>query len=288
MSRIGAGFFKDRKKPALVLSSLVVLLALTGGVPAQGLTEDAVILMGWEDPTPFTEINGIPTPIAEGSVIGEAVPSGELCLVVQPIMVGEWVLDEASSHSKISWEFDSNCRAVVTDISTGGLTGPPPSDGTSVDQLGVPLPEIYEPLCNNLNYGCPRHAASAHRHTVWVKYTIFEQFNVTATESYDQMSYYQNQNSVYGGHNPSGYCYHSGFPGWHIENCHYRWNPYGPNSVWMQGSGHYWNNNPPRPNYTMESRVIAYSGPPGWVKSCWLSQGSIPRSWGSECNGART
>ena len=63
------------------------------------------------------------------------------------------------------------------------------------------------------------HSASEHTHTMWTKHTILEQFNVTATEVYTQINFYQNTSAVYSPFGSDGWCYASAFPGWVINSC---------------------------------------------------------------------
>jgi hypothetical protein len=58
-----------------------------------------------------------------------------------------------------------------------------------------------------------------HDHDGWVKWTIYEQFNVRATEVYLRIGYYQDTWSVQNPTYRDGYCWHSDFPGWSIGRC---------------------------------------------------------------------
>lgn len=60
-----------------------------------------------------------------------------------------------------------------------------------------------------------------HTHIGEVKYTIFEQFGVTATETFISNSYDETYATVRNNQYFDGYCYHSGFPRWNIKKCFY-------------------------------------------------------------------
>lgn len=56
----------------------------------------------------------------------------------------------------------------------------------------------------------------------WVKSTLLEQFGVTAIESYDSVTYTQESSSPHAlgnGAPAGGYCYHSLFPFWYLQEC---------------------------------------------------------------------
>ena len=51
----------------------------------------------------------------------------------------------------------------------------------------------------------------------WVGCTTLEQFDVPATYVYAHLYYWEEDDSVSGGHSPYAYCWNSWFPGWTIE-----------------------------------------------------------------------
>lgn len=131
----------------------------------------------------------------------------------------------------------------------------------------------------------PRVAVANHsKYEGSIKYTIFEQFGVTATETLTRMSYTDTGSGVYDADPIPGFCYHSGFPGWTIREC----------------TGYFFDNSPTSaqkdivgdfdsffgPSYTQFSYFRAVPGGSAWY--CEMTRGSLPPAWDQECSPKRT
>ena len=72
-------------------------------------------------------------------------------------------------------------------------------------------------------------------------YTILEQFDVPATYVYAHLYYWEEDDSVSGGHSSYAYCWNSWFPGWTIEDWSSTYYPHGPDYVWIEVEGEFQN-----------------------------------------------
>ena len=74
-----------------------------------------------------------------------------------------------------------------------------------------------------------------------MRYTILEQFDVPATYVYAHLYYWEEDDSVSGGHSSYAYCWNSWFPGWTIEDWSSTYYPHGPDYVWIEVEGEFQN-----------------------------------------------
>lgn len=133
------------------MKSLMTILILIG-LSASALTANASV--NTHLPPDFygayTYDAGVPIPVSEGDVIAEGVlidpnrnePRGPwvppgVCRTSTPITVGYRAEAGSGSHS-VHWEFDENCRAVVTDISS--TTEDPCEDSGRAQVIDLSIP----------------------------------------------------------------------------------------------------------------------------------------------------
>lgn len=122
------------------------------------------------------------------------------------------------------------------------------------------------------------------RYTGTIKYTIFEQFGVTATETFFSFAYGDNGTSIDSPTTGSGGCYESGFAGgWDIRECTYYVFNNLPQSAQRDivGDFDHWTG----PSYTQFSYYRAVPGGANW--QCELTRGSLPPGWDPECSPSR-
>ena len=117
----------------------------------------------------------------------------------------------------------------------------------------------------------------------WVGYTILEQFDVPATYVYAHLYYWEEDDSVSGGHSPYAYCWNSWFPGWTIEDCSSTYYPHGPDYVWIEVEGEFQNDL--NIEYTMYAQW--YGTAYGYSYTCDLTEGALPIFWEEVCRGGK-
>jgi hypothetical protein len=133
------------------------------------------------------------------------------------------------------------------------------------------------------------HTYPAHKHNAFSKYTILEQFGVTATEVFLGWEYMQDGNAVWAPANhDDSYCYHSGFPGWNTTLCEqqsYKMAPPGIEIVHGDIYGDFYSNFGPA--YEMHSYGEATNEwNSGYKYGCDLTFGSLPPLWSNRCSGS--
>lgn len=120
--------------------------------------------------------------------------------------------------------------------------------------------------------------AATRRYQTTIKYTILEQFNVTATEVLTQLNYTDNGRTIQHPEPVPGFCYFSAFPGWVVKKCQGYYYPattnvtkgilgdfdnvFGPSyeqNAWLQANVGY---------YRYGCELIRGSLPPGWEPKC--------------------
>lgn len=130
-----------------------------------------------------------------------------------------------------------------------------------------------------------------HNHNGWVKYTILEQFNVTATETYVEMGYWQDVNRRFPGSTEVGgvvydnkRCSTSRFPFWTIKDCYeYTTDGY-PYTEQIDMIGHFHNLGI---DYQQHSSFKALSDN-RYEQSCYLDHGALPILWSQDCQSGRS
>lgn len=245
----------------------------------------------------YAVVNGQEVAITQGSVLGQAVldPINDMCVVTSPIDVG---VDSGNDTTyTIDWGFDTNCRAVVTGVSPGVSEGSRP--GGAEESTLVPEVAGIDPNPYNLIPDVAEHNGNAaHRHRGWTKFTIFEQYGITATEAFAEMQHWQKPRTpncgrdcleapaVYGGHDPDPYCDHSNYPTWRTLRNEAHWWPYGFDWVKIKAycKFHHVDTNI---RYEMVARWITTAGH-GWDGRCTLTEGAIPRTWDYKCRSFKT
>jgi hypothetical protein len=180
-----------------------------------------------------------------GSVIGQGTLLDGNCRVDSPIGVGAFVPHGKDSVS-VSWNFDEQCKAVITKIRPiTDFENVPPDQGkieeegirtgetkaqplliTFQKDLGYLFGRLLDRVANNvlrplgiLPGIASADVASTHNHKMTILYTIDEQFGVRATQTYSDLAYTQNGSTISNGRDPSGWCYASAFPNWTINSC---------------------------------------------------------------------
>ncbi len=118
-----------------------------------------------------------------------------------------------------------------------------------------------------------------------IKYTIQEQFGVTATEVVTGMSYIDNGSGVFLGDSTPGHCYESGFlGGWEVRSCRGFLTDQSPREIHKDIIGDYYHWT--QPEYVMHA---IYTAVPGANRAyCELDQGSLPPGWDNRCYSYRT
>ncbi len=124
-----------------------------------------------------------------------------------------------------------------------------------------------------------------HSHLGEVKYIIFEQFGVTATETEISNSYDENSSYVYDNRFFDGYCYHSSFPRWRTKKCFYTqpYNGYSTVGIDIVAEFHHSTG----VDYQQHSGYRDGSGSTGYSYFCHLDHGSLPYRWRGKCSGTR-
>ena len=152
---------------------------------------------------------GQETEIQVGSVVGSATLRDSMCVIHTPIKIGARV-QNGSSPLAISWRFDEQCRAVVYDIqpiseaeNTLAHTAPA-ENGQFISPVPGLVPSGGEPMATE-DTGVD--SSSREERAGWVGYTILEQFDVPATYVYAHLYYWEEDDSVSGGHSPYAYCW---------------------------------------------------------------------------------
>lgn len=124
-----------------------------------------------------------------------------------------------------------------------------------------------------------------HSHLGQVKYVIFEQFGVTATETEITNAYDENKYNVFNNRFLDGYCYHSSFPRWKIVKCYYT-KPYnGLSEVGIDVVGEFHHST--GIDYQQHSGYRDRSSYYSYSYFCHLDHGSLPPGWSGKCSGAR-
>ena len=228
---------------------------------------------------------GQETEIQVGSVVGSATLRDAMCVIHTPIKIGARV-QNGSSPLAISWRFDEQCRAVVYDIqpiseaeNTLAHTAPA-ENGQFISPVPGLVPSGGEPMATE---GTVADSSSGEERAGWVGYTILEQFDVPATYVYAHLYYWEEDDSVSGGHSPYAYCWHSWFPGWTIEDCSSAYYPHGPDYVWIEVEGEFQNDL--NIEYTMYAQW--YGTAYGYSYTCDLTEGALPIFWEEVCRGGK-
>lgn len=128
------------------------------------------------------------------------------------------------------------------------------------------------------------YKGATHQHEQWVKYTILEQFGVTATEVYIRMQYYQNSTYTYSARYDYGRCYHSSFPGWTTKKCTY-WLTHASSYEGIDIQG-WFHNSCCNIDYQQHAWTRAYNDDSA-VRKCYLDFGALPYLWSGQCAGGR-
>ena len=228
---------------------------------------------------------GQETEIQVGSVVGSATLRDSMCVIHTPIKIGARV-QNGSSPLAISWRFDEQCRAVVYDIqpiseaeNTLAHTAPA-ENGQFISPVPGLVPSGGEPMATE-DTGVD--SSSREERAGWVGYTILEQFDVPATYVYAHLYYWEEDDSVSGGHSPYAYCWNSWFPGWTIEDCSSTYYPHGPDYVWIEVEGEFQNDL--NIEYTMYAQW--YGTAYGYSYTCDLTEGALPIFWEEVCRGGK-
>lgn len=136
----------------------------------------------------------------------------------------------------------------------------------------------------------PAAQGTRHLHRVWLKHTVLEQFDVTATETYLRVFYGQGRNAQLGNYvddprHSKGWCYHSAWPGWQNPICQH----IGPNTIspWeLKHELEAWFWNPDCCDYRHKNVIQVY-GDNTYKTTCKIVQGELPWFWESKCKGGR-
>jgi hypothetical protein len=177
-------------------------------------------------------------------------------------------------------QVNGSCELVLKSAADTGGSDPAPDMTKDNAALGTSASPDAATSAMQLTRRLARAAAEV-PHRGWTKTVVQEQFGVTATEVYVRMLYIRNGGSVYSGHGPYGYDYHSGWPCWSMNNLVYNWWPYGSASVWINRKTHF-HNCTGNIDYTLRAKFIADPGP---RHICRMPQGSLPTFWDFRCRG---
>ncbi len=211
--------------------------------------------------------------IQVGSIVGQATLQDSECVIGTVISVGG-TIPSGASPMEVVWELDEDCSVVITEIRRAGVT----DDAAPSGQHANPDPISDASLSPSF---AVYNLINSNNHTGWVKYTILEQFDVTATEVYARLTYTKYHGSVGDGRSPYAYCDHSDFPGWTIESCTSSYYPHGPDEVWIDVTGEF--------NHTLNIEYTQYAKwwatPSEHEFRCELTEGSLPIFWRESCAG---
>lgn len=127
--------------------------------------------------------------------------------------------------------------------------------------------------------------AATHRHKAFVRQTVYEHFNVKATETYIRHAYWQNRTQVWGNYYDEGYCYHSVYPGWNTAQCYYWLGDNIPDAVRINIVGEYHH----AFGIDYQDRAWARSRANNeFAYSCGFDHAfNFPPDWWMDCNGGR-
>lgn len=277
------------------ICAAVVLTVLSGGAAGVSKASEAggTRLLAAPKPTAVSIVGDERTILQPGDVIYRGTPRGSTCVFDEGITLeGRGQLGVAYS---LRVHVRPDCVLVFEKMRRIRVTPCDYEDpGSATNRLGVLFPlQTYIPRIPNEREGSPLDAVTdeigALRYKGCVKYTILEQFGVTATELYHQQYFFRKANCdcrVWARTPPTGYYYHSSFPGWAATPCPggCEYSPSGPSRIWVDGDAHFQNALPPRPNYTQYARWDAYASGTPFTYDCRLTQGSVPPSWDEHCD----
>ena len=233
----------------------------------------------------FGILQGQESEIQVGSVLGSATLRDSKCVIDTPISIGARV-QNGSTPLAIVWRFDEQCRAVVHDIQpvpeiANTLAHATPAEG---GQANSPVPDLVPSGSDPASTaGSASDSNSAEERAGWVSYTILEQFDVPATYVYAHLYYWEEDDSVSGGHSPYAYCWNSWFPGWTIEDCSSAYYPHGPDYVWIEVEGEFQNDL----NIEYTQYAQWYGTAYGYSYRCDLTEGALPIFWEEVCRGGK-
>jgi len=260
-----------RGRYAKRIAVLTALVGLTSAlVGAKAARADSIPPLGGTSttatPSPSQQVDPASSqPSATETVLGrygntfQPLSVGEVFATLPTDSSGHCVLDEpvgvsvlgpiGSPSADVQWAVDSGCQLYATNIS-------------------------FAPQALS-----PQEAAGTRLVHGSAKYTILEQFGVTATEIYES-AYFSYDSTLAYPPQGTGYCYNSAFPGWIQEYCEEpSFTAVTTAELDQEGGFINW---PTQVEYGQHTtNFITTAGGAG--ASCYLDFGSIPPIWSFNC-----
>lgn len=270
--------FKKPLAAAVACAAVVTgpVAARAGAAPGSGTTER---------PT-FVAQSGSSARLAVGDVVAHGERTGKVCTFDR----GTKVTGRATQPGGylIRLRVTRNCAVVVRKLAVH-------EDATECQyksledepKAGYRLPIVHVPAVAFADVDPIADIdaiANGFRQMGCVKYTILEQFGVTATEVYFDSLFWEKGDYVRKQTEPEGYCYASAFPVWTIRRCSGQYDPDGPRSIYAWGEGDF--DHTTGPSYTQRARYdFVPANTPEFQWSCRLTRGSLPFLWSEDCYG---
>jgi hypothetical protein len=252
--------------------SLALSIALSV-IPAAGL--DFPALATSLQPSALVVVDGKQLPAVPGTMFKAGTPTATGCTDVN-YRVG--VLTPSTyGYGRVVLNVDDACVATIEEVVFEREARLP--SGTTLGQVSNPsswMTQTFGPL------GFAAQAATQRR--VWGRHLMHEQFHFTTTLVYQDFTYWETADSVYGPSPYSQYCWQDGF-GWTIEECTAVTELDGPTHVQRNTRGVFVNSCCGGIRHNLGTHPYALVN---WFNYWCDTVGySMPFGWHDHCEGAR-
>lgn len=276
--------FRDRKSLGFTLT-LIAVVGASSLSPAGAADGSNSYRKGRRAFSASVKFGSDTTAAKVGNIVAQGTREDKICKFPRPVTIR----GKASSPGsyRVSLRVGKRCQLVVSRKKTLAAHANPCVNNMLEDEprAGLRIPSVHT-FDLALNVTNPvDDLVGAYRQKGCVKYTILEQFGITATEQYHESLFWEKGDRVTRHEQPVGYCYHSAFPGWTIRKCSgkYKLGPASGVWAWLEGDYH----NVTGPSYNMYSRYdFVPANSPEFQWQCKLTRGSLPVSWSEDCYGS--
>lgn len=223
----------------------------------------------------FAVVGGEKVKVDVGDVIAVGTREGDFCVFDEPISYG----GETSKHGvtgEIAYQMDDQCRLTIENIEAlpddyipvqpEGAIQFRHTDISPKRVVGNKGPGVSAPA---------QYIGSLHKHYMWTKSTVLEQFGVTATEVYVIDRFWQEEEDVFAPHGLDGWCYASAFPTWTVNDCYGDATDGDPYYQEVEGFGDY--SHSLGVEYVQRAEHYYTSSGESW--QCNLTEGALPILW---------
>ncbi len=184
-----------------------------------------------QDDAVVAQVDDAEFAVAPGDTIvqGTLVVDGDTKTCIIPeVTISASGDDGSTPNAVVETELTQDCREVVTAIGYFGGPFEANGEGQPGGRWGETTAETSQ--VSGMKRALLRAAVIRYRSGGWHDHK--DVLGIVLTESYADMSYYDNGSSVYGGHNPLTFCWNA-LDGWYGNWSAWNWGPNGPSSVWI-------------------------------------------------------